>query len=31
VVDDGALRVEGLGSAYGVAPRNGGVAVSVQP
>jgi len=31
VVDDGAVRVEGLGSAYRVAPREGGVAVSVQP
>ena len=31
VVDDGAVRVEGLGSAYGVARRDGGVAVSVQP
>ena len=31
VVDDGSVRVEGLGSAYRVAPRDGGVAVSVQP
>jgi cyanophycinase len=31
VVDDGSIRVEGLGSAYRVAPRDGGVAVSVQP
>ena len=31
VVDDGAVRVEGLGSAYRVAPRDGGVVVSVQP
>jgi cyanophycinase len=31
VVDDGAVRVEGLGSAYRVAPREGGVAVSVAP
>ena len=31
VVDDGAVRVEGLGSAYRVAPRDGAVAVSVQP
>ena len=30
VVHDGAVRVEGLGSAYGVARRDGGVAVSVQ-
>jgi cyanophycinase len=31
VVDDGAVRVEGLGGAYRVAPRDGEVAVSVQP
>jgi cyanophycinase len=31
VVDAGAVRVEGLGSAYRVAPREGVVAVSVQP
>ena len=31
VVDDGSVRVEGLGSAYRVAPRDGGVVVSVQP
>jgi cyanophycinase len=31
VVDGDAVRVEGLGSAYGVAPREGGVVVSVQP
>jgi cyanophycinase len=31
VVDDGSVRVEGLGSAYRVAPRDGAVAVSVQP
>jgi cyanophycinase len=31
VVDDGSVRVEGLGSAYRVALRDGGVAVSVQP
>jgi len=31
VVEDGALRVEGLGSAYRVAPQNGEVVVSVQP
>lgn len=31
VVDDGAIHVEGLGSAYRVAPRDGRVAVSVQP
>jgi cyanophycinase len=31
VVGDGVVRVEGLGSAYRVAPRDGGVAVSVQP
>jgi cyanophycinase len=31
VVDDGSVAVEGLGSAYRVAPRDGGVAVSVQP
>ena len=31
VVDDGAVRVEGLGSAYRVAPRDGAVVVSVQP
>jgi cyanophycinase len=31
VVDDGSTRVEGLGSAYRVAPRDGAVAVSVQP
>ena len=31
VVDDGIVRVEGLGSAYRVAPRNGAVAVSVRP
>jgi cyanophycinase len=31
VIDDGSVRVEGLGSAYRVAPRDGAVAVSVQP
>jgi cyanophycinase len=31
VVDGDAVRVEGLGSAYRVAARDGGVAVSVQP
>jgi cyanophycinase len=31
VVDDRAVRVEGLGGAYRVAPRHGGVMVSVQP
>ncbi|HEX6619565.1 MAG TPA: hypothetical protein VF024_07895 [Solirubrobacteraceae bacterium] len=31
VVDDGSVRVEGLGSAYRVAPRDGAVVVSVQP
>jgi cyanophycinase len=31
VVGDGAVRVQGLGSAYRVAARDGGVAVSVQP
>ena len=31
VVDDGAVRVAGLGSAYRVAPREGEVVVSVQP
>jgi cyanophycinase len=31
VVDDGTVRVEGLGSAYRVAPRDGAVAVSVRP
>jgi cyanophycinase len=31
VVDGGAVRVEGLGSAYRVTARDGGVAVSVQP
>ena len=31
VLDDGAVRVEGLGSGYRVAPREGEVAVSVAP
>jgi cyanophycinase len=31
VVDGGDVKVEGLGSAYRVAPRDGAVAVSVQP
>lgn len=31
VVDDGTVRVEGLGSAYRVALRDGAVAVSVRP
>jgi len=31
VVENGSIRVEGLGSAYRVAPRDGAVAVSVQP
>jgi cyanophycinase len=31
VVEDGSTRVDGLGSAYRVAPRDGAVAVSVQP
>jgi cyanophycinase len=31
VVDGGAVWAHGLGSAYRVAPRGGGVAVSVQP
>ena len=31
VVEDGSIRVDGLGSAYRVAPRDGAVAVSVQP
>ena len=31
VADAGSVRVEGLGSAYRVAPRAGGVAVSVAP
>jgi cyanophycinase len=31
VADGDAVRVEGLGSAYRVTPRDGGVAVSVQP
>ena len=31
VVDGGSVRVEGLGSAYRVAARDGEVAVSVQP
>ena len=31
VVEDGSTRVEGLGSAYRVAPRDDAVAVSVQP
>jgi cyanophycinase len=31
IVDDGAVRVEGLGGAYRVARQNGEVVVSVQP
>ena len=31
VIDGGSVRVEGLGSAYRVAPRDGAVVVSVQP
>ena len=31
VVEDGSIRVEGLGSADRVAPRDDAVAVSVQP
>ena len=31
IVDERSVRVEGLGGAYRVAPRPGGVAVSVHP